>query len=468
MQGTYACLSYCWGSSETQIGQTTCKNLSGYLRYIPFDELPPTVVDAILLCFKLGFRFLWVDRLCILQDSPKDWSEEASRMCEVYSRSVLTISVPLCKESSQSFLAERLRGFRREGKFLVIKHREDESNLRSSAWIDKRDYYFTHTSKHITPWFLEDDWKKFRSGVNLPRNRWLTRAWTYQEWMLSPRVLHIDSMTLWDCFNGYANELNGRYMGDPYLVRNPEEIERDLGLTWRRLVEEYSQRKLAREQDRLPALAGLAARHAQATGDTYLAGLWHENLHYWLLWEGQGRPLPRHKEAAPSRHAPSWSWASVGRKVRFRDPEFNFETDASFVSVFCQYDPPDSLSTVQKAWIDIECDVSAVTEQITDEQRMRVKAADSWWCAKLDYRGEDLEDLIGRGKMYMLHLLPALETSTASVLLLKEHGWEDSLQCFQRMGHAHLKGHEDYDEWDLPVREDSPFHGDTRRTVRLV
>lgn len=459
IQGTYACLSYCWGSSETQIGQTTRENLSEYSQYIPFKKLPPTVIDAILLCFKLRFRFLWVDRLCIIQDDPKDWSEEASRMCEVYSRSALTISVPLCKDSSQSFLAERRKGFQRRKESHIIKHRGEGAKPRSSAWIHDEGF-------DREPWFLEADWSSPCSRYN-PENRWMQRAWTYQEWMLSPRVLHVHSMTLWDCFGGYANELNRRYMGQPYLIRNPDQIEKDLGLTWSELVAEYSRRKITREEDRLPALAGLAARHAQATGGTYLAGLWRENLHWWLMWQPGGW-YPRSNAPAPNRHAPSWSWASLGRDVSFGHRSLKFETDASIVSVFCQYDPPGSLTTVQKAWIDIECGISAVTEQ-TDGSAW-VKAAEGWWCAYPDYGWEYLEDLVGRGKVYMLHLQQ--DTGMTTALLLQENGWEDGLQCFQRIGLArlkqNLKQNGDSDWWDLPILKVLPVDADIRRIVRLV
>lgn len=133
MRGKYACLSYCWGVSKAQTGQTTRENLPRQLKGIAFQDLASTVVDAIRLCFKLGFRFLWVDRLCIVQDDNKDWLEEASRMCEIYSRSALTISVPICTESSQSFLDERQKGFREQNQFATITYEEEELELKHSS-----------------------------------------------------------------------------------------------------------------------------------------------------------------------------------------------------------------------------------------------------------------------------------------------------------------------------------------------
>lgn len=399
-----------------------------------------------------------------MQDDPKDWSEEASRMAEVYSRSALTISVPLCEDSSQGFLAERRKGFRQENGFHIIKHRGEKSKPRSSAWIHDYDYSYDQNG----PWFLEDGWR-FSNPFETLRCSWLERGWTYQEWLLSPRVLHIDSMTLWDCFGGYANELDRRYMGKPNLKRNPEGIEKRLGFPWTHVVDEFTRRKITREEDRLPAVAGLAVRHAQATGDTYVAGLWRENLHWWLLWEPwkymqwNADPQPE-----PNPHAPSWSWASYGGRVECRAPSLMFETTASFVSVVCQYDPPGSFTTVQKAWIDIECGISAVTEQIVKKDgKALVKAADGCWRAEPDYGSKYPDDLIDRGKIHMLHLMD--KKGGPSALVLQEHGWEDGLRCFQRMGLASLSlDGKNYKVMRLPELKYGPVHGDMRQIVRLV
>lgn len=132
-RGVYACLSYCWG--ECQAGQANSSNLLSNLEGIPLDDLPSTIVDALWLCHRLRIRYLWVDRLCIKQDDEKDWSEQASRMCEVYSRSALTISVPVCEDSSQSFLGRRRLGFKEPDKFIGIKH---DDLIRKKHVLDHR------------------------------------------------------------------------------------------------------------------------------------------------------------------------------------------------------------------------------------------------------------------------------------------------------------------------------------------
>lgn len=106
--------------------------------------------------------------------------------------------------------------------------------------------------------------------------------------MLLPRILHVDTMILWDCFEGHANKLNRRHVEQVEFSRNPTssvETSRGESLLWGQVVNEYSQREVLYKRDRLPALARLTARFAQARGYTYLAGLWLKEMPRSLLWE---------------------------------------------------------------------------------------------------------------------------------------------------------------------------------------
>lgn len=89
--GPYIALSYCWGSTNPAV--TTRHNLKERVKEIPFSDLPRTVHDAITVTRRLGIRFLWVDVLCIAQDSinGEDWVHESSRMADIYGNAYLTI-----------------------------------------------------------------------------------------------------------------------------------------------------------------------------------------------------------------------------------------------------------------------------------------------------------------------------------------------------------------------------------------
>jgi hypothetical protein len=67
-EGSYTCLSYCWGSTE--FIKTTRTTLSKHLKNIPWHHLPKTFQDAIDLTSRLGIKYIWIDSLCILQVRP--------------------------------------------------------------------------------------------------------------------------------------------------------------------------------------------------------------------------------------------------------------------------------------------------------------------------------------------------------------------------------------------------------------
>ncbi|KAK3346442.1 hypothetical protein B0T25DRAFT_520864 [Lasiosphaeria hispida] len=54
--------------------------------------LPQTFKDAVQVAHWFKVRWLWIDSLCILQDSDEDWQKEAVMMYEVYKNAILNIS----------------------------------------------------------------------------------------------------------------------------------------------------------------------------------------------------------------------------------------------------------------------------------------------------------------------------------------------------------------------------------------
>lgn len=67
----YGALSYSWGMASQPV-MTSKRNLSAFRDRPPHDRLPQTIKDAIMIAWKLGIRYLWVDSLCIVQDSSLD------------------------------------------------------------------------------------------------------------------------------------------------------------------------------------------------------------------------------------------------------------------------------------------------------------------------------------------------------------------------------------------------------------
>jgi hypothetical protein len=67
-------------------------NKESYYNKIPMDELSKTFTDAIHMTQALGIRYLWIDSLCIIQDSKEDWESQSILMCDVYMNSHINLA----------------------------------------------------------------------------------------------------------------------------------------------------------------------------------------------------------------------------------------------------------------------------------------------------------------------------------------------------------------------------------------
>lgn len=88
----YAALSHVWGDVEAAPPLKTIRgNYDEMKEGIPLFRLPPNFADAVETCRRLGVQFIWIDSLCIIQDSDEDWQQEAGTMHEVYRNAEVTI-----------------------------------------------------------------------------------------------------------------------------------------------------------------------------------------------------------------------------------------------------------------------------------------------------------------------------------------------------------------------------------------
>jgi hypothetical protein len=89
----YVALSYRWVSPEfiTAEMKTTESTLEQRKGRIAYSQLSKTFQDAITIARRLQLQYLWIDSLCIIQDSKADWESEAGRMRMVYEHAFVTI-----------------------------------------------------------------------------------------------------------------------------------------------------------------------------------------------------------------------------------------------------------------------------------------------------------------------------------------------------------------------------------------
>jgi hypothetical protein len=100
--GSWVTLSHCWGREAHLV--TNSDNIARKKLGIPISDLEPTFLDAIYVTRRLGQRYLWIDSLCIIQDSRSDLAQESTRMHYYYRHSLVTISSDAAISDHESFL----------------------------------------------------------------------------------------------------------------------------------------------------------------------------------------------------------------------------------------------------------------------------------------------------------------------------------------------------------------------------
>jgi len=281
---------------------TTKSNWTKLALNISFNALPPLFQDAVIITRQLGLRYIWIDSLCIIQDSLRDWETESSKMGSIYQNSYITISATNSGDGGARCLAER----RKPVKIPYQNTSKKELALRARKVLD-------HHPKDNPD-----------GGPARPIGPLSHRAWALQEVVLSTRVLHYTATELlFECKTSYRCEClpeQRAYPTTPSLI--PRAVaSRNIHAVWdawQCIVEKYSARNLTVPGDKLPAISGIASKIREATHSDYMAGLWKGNLASDLLWSASSlAPTYTNRFALESWRAPSFSWASLDTAVTY-------------------------------------------------------------------------------------------------------------------------------------------------------
>jgi hypothetical protein len=304
----FIALSYCWGNGNSVT--TTSTTIDDHRDGIVTSRLPQTLQDAVQLTRELGVQYLWIDALCIIQDSAEDWQIESAKMGSIYSDAHVTIAAISAPTAKDGFLRSKV----------------DDREVRM-AWPDGS---LIKARVSASDGSYRDD------------NPWGTRGWTFQEKVLSTRIiLYSNREAQWVCQGMSVCECGSATLTvkDDVLVADREAASTIWRLSqpsvahryWTTLVSTYSERSLTVETDRLPALSGIASTIADVSKSTYIAGLWKEDLLQGLFWS---RSTPSEVSLPGVYRGPTFSWARVDGPVycsnRDRDwdekePEFKVE-----------------------------------------------------------------------------------------------------------------------------------------------
>jgi hypothetical protein len=169
---------------------TTRDNLPKQLLGIKRDDLPATIRESLTIVENLGLRYIWIDALCILQRDPTDWAKEAEKMAGMYRGSILTIAASFSPSSDKGCFNSKSSSHFEKFKNLVC--------IEASLSDGQRSRLYICDSFRPSPYSEE--------VLGGPLS---SRAWTYQEQVLSRRTLHYAaSQLVWACEHCLITEDN--------------------------------------------------------------------------------------------------------------------------------------------------------------------------------------------------------------------------------------------------------------------
>lgn len=284
----YIALSYVWG----YVAQPTLTKAvfetwvsDGQLKDV---EVPQTIRDAIQLVQMIGYRYIWVDALCIVQDDLESRHGQISQMHEIYRHADMTIVAAdgdNCSEGLPGVPPAKNTG-------RVHKHRRYELPGLSLMKVPS-------STKH---------------GIEI--SPWRTRGWTFQEELCSRRTLVLlPEVMFFSCASAVWRE-DIHLEAEDVLPRSEEGLislssmlhqknhgnNQDLLALFRNLVKKYMQRTLSRIDDMENAFAGVAGILEPVVGPAYHGvpeQMFGEVIHGCWFWDTSLQRRPGF---------PSWSW----------------------------------------------------------------------------------------------------------------------------------------------------------------
>ncbi|KAL8920990.1 MAG: hypothetical protein Q9172_004254 [Xanthocarpia lactea] len=320
----YLTLSHRWGGAN--VYRLTKATIVAMCTEIPVEDLPQTFRDAICVTRKLGYRYLWIDSLCIVQDDPKDWDIVSCDMASIYSNCILTIAALWGQDSNSGCFIERdplrtqacrIGDWRGLGLFVLSPNNE----LRRSLDM-------------VSPAPL------------------LNRRWVLQERLLSRRTLYYGPWELiWECLEIESTEtepciaswmshetlksrfrnLQMRTLGGNGLGINEEYYNKEgywsVLEIWDDIRRLYWESSLTYHSDSIVAISGITSAMEATTGISFASGLWIDFAHTELLWS-----VSNSGETTRASSFGTWCWSSVeGARlvafsihlILFRKPKFH-------------------------------------------------------------------------------------------------------------------------------------------------
>ena len=310
----YIALSYCWGQCKNSI-RLLLENLVDLQKGVSTTFLPKTFKDAVTVANSIGCLYLWIDALCIIQNSDSDKLRELAKMQGIYQNSFLTIAAADGQDSHAGILCSRESVLSTQVRGSDAAQRSVSVHLRTRRSSEK------HTAGQ----------SRLEPHLEGPLN---SRAWSLQERLLPCRILHYcDTQLVWECYS--ITSCEGRLPASeievcydegklelfstfffntkslPAIMRSHalDGEHQYFYILWNYILKKYTDRHLTFNCDKISAIKGIAELISGRTEDTLIHGLWEKHVAACLVWEVEDGEHT--KVQSTNLSVPSWSWAKT-------------------------------------------------------------------------------------------------------------------------------------------------------------
>lgn len=306
-EAPFVALSHRWGKTETCI---TMKSNVEELETcgLALEQMPQTYREAIEWTAQLGYSYIWIDSLCIIQDDENDWKEEAPRMAVVYGNADITIAAMDAEDNNGGLFVENMEDDKRgclDSRGWVIQERMVSPRTvlftrnsifwecrQADAILESRELILRSTTALPS---LDKQYDTSLSKIEIPDHP--------KELFAFFRDFRLPGVTL--------NEDEGQFgLTSTSLLAEKEEYEPFLRAWWK-FVKFYTPLNLTYGKDKFLAMNAIASVPFLATQMKNSFGLWYHFIENELLWsidlDGPEATKPDHFRA------PSWTWASLDK-----------------------------------------------------------------------------------------------------------------------------------------------------------
>ncbi len=197
----YLALSHCWGKPEPSkvfVALDSPEKMETRTHSLPVQELAKNFQDAIRITSGLGLQCLWIDSICIIQGDKADWEIESAKMGYVYANAICTISATASDNAHRGCFFPN-ENFRNDCTVGIDWRSSLVVGLPAPAGRGPKDVFQEKVEKAPVT----------------------TRAWTFQERILSKRVLHFSKgVLLFECSTMLATEYHSQ--GVPHTATHED------------------------------------------------------------------------------------------------------------------------------------------------------------------------------------------------------------------------------------------------------